>query len=329
MTAPTSRRYITTLVVLAMLNIAVGGGLSWSITSREGVRIIPPTATEYAADALTHMDHGLGARGPAWTATRAQALRTTSGKNNYEQTWSALEDATRTAGRGKGTFTPATTITPRTDPTGPMPTVNSEKGITTLTLPRVPSNAPPHNQKYADQLASNIDVTRPRTTCGWIVDLRELNNSDAHPVLAGLTPLFPNGPLMTLTDNQGTTTTAAIEGGTLTMNGSWRFGTYRAYPKTHAPVAVLLSPRTSGPGEIATVALTGRPNTRTFGAPTSGNATMDKTWQLYDGSRLTLPTHQATSIHGAPAIGSITPDSPTPTDQTEERARTWLTHQCR
>lgn len=56
----------------------------------------------------------------------------------------------------------------------------------------------------------------------------------------------------------------------------------------HAPVAVLVGPRTGSAGEAITLALRGRPATRSFGQPTAGYATANMSPTLVDGSRLLL-----------------------------------------
>jgi C-terminal processing protease CtpA/Prc len=77
-----------------------------------------------------------------------------------------------------------------------------------------------------------------------------------------------------------------------------------------SPLAVLLGPGTASSAEVLATALVGRPNTRSFGAPTSGLSAGNRTFELEDGAALVLTVAATADRAGRVAVGPIVPDDP-------------------
>lgn len=151
--------------------------------------------------------------------------------------------------------------------------------------------------------------------CGWIVDLRGNSGGNMWPMLLGIGPLLGDAGAARNVGRflDGTTqkTWAYREGGV--WNGDAHVlgsrHTRYALRDPHAPVAVLVGPRTGSAGEAITLALRGRPATRSFGQPTAGYATANMSPTLVDGSRLVLTMALMQDRTGQGDGGPITPDA--------------------
>jgi C-terminal processing protease CtpA/Prc len=137
---------------------------------------------------------------------------------------------------------------------------------------------------YATRVHQGIATTMAAAACGWVVDLRANGGGNMWPMLAGLKPLLGNEPLGTFDGPKG-------------KGAPWRAGAgVEAKPPAtlaaleSAWVAVLTGPRTASSGEAVVIAFRGRPHTRSFGLPTAGLSTANRTFGLPDGSMILLTT---------------------------------------
>lgn len=326
-----------------------------------GVRGTAPSPQKYVEEALGHLDRGYHASGPEWAAARDRARAATSRATTYEETWPALRAAITVAGGAPSRLetptnhpgavaAPNPDDRPARDPVGghtqsptnpgdtaqavaqaPMPTARTENGITVHTLPPVPADAPPYNQKYADQLASNINVTRAQTTCGTVIDLRGTRSTvsdDLYPLLSGLAPLLPDATLAGYVDREGHLTWLGVDGGAVARDGAHTFATYVTHEKMPGPVAVLQGPDTSGAAELAAQTLISARGARSFGEPTAGRREILTPHRLHDGTNLRLVTHLITDAAGTPQTGPLAPQAPATADAAVAHARAWLQTQC-
>jgi carboxyl-terminal processing protease len=94
-----------------------------------------------------------------------------------------------------------------------------------------------------------------------------------------------------------------------------------------APVAVLLGKETASSGEIIALALTGRPNTRSFGSPTRGLTTANMSLPMSDGALIFLTIAVVADRSGKAYGGEITPDVETSGDGFPKEALQWLDDQ--
>ena len=109
---------------------------------------------------------------------------------------------------------------------------------------------------------------------------------------------------------------------------------FRRVPKpVNRPVAVLTGGSTASSGEAVLVSFLGAENARTFGAPTAGYATANRTFLLPDGARLAITmAHMADRtgrVHGNTPIAPDTPVSSSGDtgDRVLDTAIAWLTEQ--
>jgi carboxyl-terminal processing protease len=136
---------------------------------------------------------------------------------------------------------------------------------------------------YATRAHEAIGAAAALVACGWIVDLRTNTGGNMWPMLAGLQPLLGDGDLGAFETPAG-------------LSRPWLAGQNVEVepPATldleSASVAVLTGPRTASSGEVVTIAFRGRPHTRSFGEPTAGLSTSNRTVILPDGAAIFLTT---------------------------------------
>ena len=180
-----------------------------------------------------------------------------------------------------------------------------------------------------------IDDQDNGSRCGWIVDLRGNTGGNMWPMLLGAAPLLRATP----SADEDVGSFAAADGPTrwqLTPS-SVRLGERvrvdlggPGYLLKHpgAPVAVLTGPRTASSGEATVLAFRGRPQTRSFGQPTSGLSTANVMRPLVDGSALLLTTSVMQDRNGQGNGLKIEPDQRTDSDAaTLAAAQQWLLQQ--
>ena len=117
------------------------------------------------------------------------------------------------------------------------------------------------------------------------------------PMIAGLSPLLPDGVVATFTIGDRRTPVALSDG---RVSGGGTPTSVGQRAKLAVPVAVLTSERTASSGEQALLAFRGMANVRTFGQPTAGYASVNTAIPLYTG-RTIKAALDALSRIGRPA----------------------------
>lgn len=188
---------------------------------------------------------------------------------------------------------------------------------------RVPTFAPVNGgspsqiMAFADTLQGLVRAVDAKAPCGWIVDLRHNGGGNMWPMLVGIGPILGEG------DNLG----AFVDANAFVTHWFYRNGfagtvssdntkfvsasTSKApyvVRVANAPVAVLTDRFTASSGEAITVAFRGRPNTRSFGAPTYGVPTANAGHPLVDGAYLWLMSALDADRAGTQYIDPLPPD---------------------
>ncbi len=168
--------------------------------------------------------------------------------------------------------------------------------------------------------------------CGWIVDLRGNTGGNMWPMLLGAAPLLRATPgaeedvgSFATVDGPSRwqlTTTSVRLGGRVRIDLG---GPGYLLKHPGAPAAVLIGPRTASSGEATVLAFRGRPQTRSFGQPTSGLSTANVMRPLVDGSALLLTTSVMQDRNGQGDGLKIEPDQRVEGDAaTVAAAQAWL-----
>lgn len=215
-----------------------------------------------------------------------------------------------------------------------------EDGVAYLVVPGCTAPDVDGLRAYAKAAAlelARLGLQKPR---GWLVDLRLNGGGNLWPMLLGLRPLLPDGPLMSMVkDGQVQSRFGLGAGGAWIDWGSgaemqldWGAdGAPVAMEPLAGRIALLTGPWTMSSGEALAICLLNRASSRSFGEPTAGLTTVTNQYRLSDGSTLTLPVARMGDRDGHAVAGAIEPmqveplgDWPAPDDVAAGAARAWL-----
>lgn len=185
--------------------------------------------------------------------------------------------------------------------------------IAVFNVPPMLGGGDPANT-YAQGLY-DIQAAAAPWACGFVVDLRGNGGGNVWPMLAGLEPLLGEGRSGGGRDRLG------FYWGEL-HNGQAQIVDHGKAPRTiahtltwaalprlaKAPVAVLLDDGVASSGEGLALSLSGRPNTRSFGAPTFGISTSNEGFDLSDGATLVITTGVMVDRGGKDHPSGVAPD---------------------
>ncbi|MBO9557561.1 MAG: hypothetical protein J7515_03115 [Caulobacter sp.] len=278
-----------------------------------------PAATNYLEHAMDLLQqHFYRSPSISWPDLRGQAEARTIGAQTTSDVYPALKMLVAALGEPHTRFIPPST----SDTSAPM-------GSDLVALPRgervgrvgkltLPGTVEGREAAYRAALDRAFAEASSGGTCGWIIDLRSNLGGNMWPMVAGLRPLVLPAPFGWFVAGDGARTPWTFDRPNSTMGGK-----PPAPGKARGePVAVLLGPQTASSGEMVAVALSGRPETRSFGAATAGLTTANSPFLLSDDSRLLITTARVEDRAKTPVNGPISPDEPAA--DPEASARRWL-----
>lgn len=296
--------FLSLIVLLLFASLYVFGPYLGAMLGQP-IYLIPPSPERYGRVALDFMETmGLYAGDDAWQQARQEAEAAIERVDSREDVDPILEKAAKVAG-GKHSFimTPEENQEKDAGTHATLPQVDRQGEILLLTLPGFMGNRD-QAQAYADALAQAIDANRD--VQGVIVDLRENTGGDMGPMVAGLSPLLPDGDLLYFESRQGQMP-VTTEGG-VTQGGGTPLSV-TVTDKLNVPVAILQGPKTASSGEATLLAFKGLDQVRFFGQPTAGYASANIIIPLYGGSSLVLTMSKDIDRTGAAyAEDPIPPD---------------------
>ncbi|WP_229118404.1 S41 family peptidase [Actinomyces israelii] len=320
---PGQRRHRTLTIVAAVVSALVvvgaagGAWLIHSIGPAFGIWWPAPSPQSYGSAVLGLMDSGLHATGQEWETARADAAGRIKEAATHDEVDDILADAIKVAGGRHSFIMDAADLQSSID-SYTAPTSSMDGCVLTVTVPAFMGTAE-QGKEYATTLA---DALGAEGVCGVVVDLRDNDGGDMGPMLAGLSPLLPDGVITSFV-SQGRTSDVTLKDGAIKGGGSPTSVGQR--DKLDVPVAVLTSQTTASSGEQALLAFRGLDNTRVFGQATAGYASVNQTFPLYTGRTmvLTIGTSQARTGEGF-GEEPIAPDVETPRQGAPEAATAWI-----
>jgi len=279
------------------------------------------TPKRYASTVLDLASQGIYADSAEFAEASAAAQEEAKHAETLEDIRPALDKAVQAAG-GKHSkmLAPATGDDDEVAETKAA-SVAVRGGVAVATVPGVDRHA--DIQAYADTLTSGLIQARDDGACGAIVDLRGNYGGDMGPMLAGLSPLLPDGEVLDFVAAGGSMP-VSVSGNAVNGGGS---ALETAGGKWDAPVAVLVDGDTASSAEATMLAFRGLDNSRSFGVPTAGYASANMVYDFPDGSALML-----TIAKDKARTGEIFSEDPVQPDELgdEDAALAWLAeeHGC-
>lgn len=182
-------------------------------------------------------------------------------------------------------------------------------------LPGFAGGSPAKQVEFGAEVQSIIRRLDAPGTCGWIVDLRDNTGGNVWPMLVGIGPLIGDGEAAAAEYPDGRRVPLWYRGGRAGLGDyvQLRVPAGDAYA-LRAPtpyVAVLLGRRTASSGEVIAAAFRGLPRQRSFGEPTRGLGSGNRTYDLSDGAALVLTVAATSDRTGRTYYGPLEPDERT------------------
>lgn len=191
----------------------------------------------------------------------------------------------------------------------------------------------------ADSLHAAVRTLKDVGVCGWIVDLRGNGGGNMWPMLAGIGPLLGDSVVGYFGASPEAEAWYYRRGtsGVLRRGGAIETASQVTVEPVELsapapPVAVLTDGTTGSSGEALAVSFRARPNTRSFGSPTAGFATVNRGSGLPDHANMVVTTGFYADRQRTPVPERLEPDElvpggvqgwPFPTDRVAEAAMRW------
>jgi C-terminal processing protease CtpA/Prc len=281
--------------------------LTWGVATT-APDALSASADKYLNDAITAIrQHALNGAKVDWPAATAQARALASGAITTADTYPAIRHVLRLLGDGHSILR-----TPRDNAAAARSANQSltDTHVSVIAGRRMDRDAA---QQFASKLQQSL-ASMDKPECGLLLDLRGNTGGNMFPMLAGLAPLFADGDVGGLaTANDGSVTWRFRDGAFVASSKEHDNVTRAAQPAMrigngNTPVAVLLGQRTGSSGEAVAIAFVGRPNTRSFGAPTAGLTTGNRPVKLADGATLAITGSVMLDRTGKRYGGKLAPD---------------------
>ena len=262
---------------------------------------ITEEARRYLTDALDLIEeHALNSAQVSWESWRQIALRRAEHAQTPEDTYPLIQETLAKLRDNHSSFVPAASETASGSPTSwqvPFVAPTGVMATEDIAILAIPACCGAYDSdsidRYAATLHELIRSLSGSSAAGWIVDLRSNSGGNMWPMVNGLGPILGEGvcgyfvfPSDAREEAWGYRGGASFlgEDEVVKVTPPVLCPTIEPLP----PVAVLIGPRTASSGEAVAVAFIGRPNTRSFGRPSSGLTTGNRGFELSDGARIVL-----------------------------------------
>lgn len=302
-----------------------GEGSAWfddfrvSVVDAAGEPPATAGARRYLDDALDTLEqHSIRRAAVDWDALRAATLRHARGAKDPAGTHLALRYAIYELGdrhsylqapRAAAMLARAPVSNARTGRAVVPPTARSIDGrFGYLAVPGFAGGTQEAQMAFAAELQNHIKELDATSTCGWILDLRLNSGGNLWPMLAGVGPLLGDGEVGASVYPDGSRVALWYRNGQAGFGDYVQLRVFGPHPAVERPVAVLIGRGTASSGEVVAAAFRGRPGARSFGAPTSGVSSGNRTFPLADGAALVLTVAATSDRLGHVHLGPLVPE---------------------
>lgn len=236
------------------------------------------TPQRYVHKAVAIMDkNALFANGQLWESAKKQALSSTP--ETMDEAYKIVREALKTAGGKHSFLMERSTVQYNDTLQWRMPMIDmTEDGILVITIPDFSGNEIQARQ-YAQTLLDGISPDVQRV----ILDLRGNTGGNMYPMIAGVNALLPDGIVLKFRRQNGRESNLTAEY-IANVQGVERKATISP------DIAILTDGDTASSGEALLICFRGLSNVRTFGSPTAGYASANRSFDMRDGSILVITT---------------------------------------
>lgn len=300
---------------LIAIVLVLGIGATWLLGPSAGIALraqpfflIPPSPQRYASVVVDYAEKlGIHGDSPEFAKAKEEALAHIKDAQTLADTHEPLNQLLKAAGGKHSRLIPPKEAS---QPTGDvLPEVTQEGRVVVLKVPEYigGSRGEISGEDYANTLAKGIANA---DACGAVVDLRGNGGGDMGPMVAGLSPLLPDGDVLWFA-GRGITSAVTIEGNS--VQGGGTATSAAEVGKVDWPVAILIDSGTASSAEATLLSFRGLPHSQSFGEATAGYASSNTSFTMSDGAIVLLTVAKDKDRTGAEYLDDpIEPDNPTP-----------------
>ena len=223
----------------------------------------------------------LYANTPEWRETKKEILTEAKTLATMDEAHAVVAKAANVAGGKHSNLVAPVEDTTSYDEVAPAVKM-LEGGIAYIALP-AHSGVKVLDSLYVHTVLDFLQVNQGAN--GVVLDLRDNTGGNMYPMIASVSPLLPNGTVISFKSRKRTTPIPLD----YVMREARLQGDISKFPST-TPVAILTNEWTGSSGEATLLCFKGLDNVRTFGVPTAGYASSNMTHRLADGYMLLITT---------------------------------------
>jgi carboxyl-terminal processing protease len=293
---------------------------------------LSPVSKNYIDEVITLLqNNSINKNKIDWEAFRNDVYRHAKGSKTIENTYPSITYAIARLEDNHSYFA-ANIVSQDTSDLAPLPILPDEIVPENIGYIRIGFCMGDEHQKN-DYINSVIDKMAKQDRMnlkGWIVDLRGNFGGDMVPMLVAVSPILGEGVLGYFFYPDSSFYTWNNKNGYLyDENGMWwEHSTNTYHLKSPNPyVAILTDNITASSGEAVAIAFKGRNKTKSFGLPTFGVSTSNRSHTLSDGSRINLTECVFADRNKQRYGSSVYPDVVCDEIKTLEEAINWISSQ--
>ena len=287
-----------------------------------------PTPAQIVERAIALLrEHHINSASADWNRITSETYRRIAGEADRRTVYEAIQYVIDTLGERHTALRAPPSWSQSGGAPRPLDLPRGELIQGRFAMVQLPGLMAPQEQEaqYESVLKEALLTLSGRSVCGWIIDLRQNSGGSMWPMMRGLDPLLGSAPFGSFRSRANELAYwARTYNGIRPARAAEDRAPFFSLANANAPVALLLGPRTASSGEMVAIALAGRSGVRTFGRPTAGLSTANRTFPLPDGSRLSITTARVRDRTGHEYAGPIIPDEEATDDEVLERAIRWL-----
>jgi carboxyl-terminal processing protease len=292
-------------------------------------RHISPVAKNYIDEVITLLqNNSINKNKINWEDFRNDVYRHAKGSRTIDQTYTSITYAIDKLEDHHSYFA-ANIVSQDTSDLKPLPILQDENVPENIGYIRIGFCMGDEQQKnnYINSIVDKIAKQDKIRLKGWIVDLRGNFGGDMVPMLVAIGPILGEGILGYFFYPDSSFYTWNYKNGYLyDENGIWWEQSTNSYHlKSPNPyVAILTDNVTASSGEAVAIAFKGRNKTKSFGIPTFGVSTSNRSYTLSDGSRINLTVSVFADRNKIRYGSSVYPDVVCEEKETLVKAINWI-----
>jgi C-terminal processing protease CtpA/Prc len=293
---------------------------------------LSPVSKSYIDEVITLLqNNSINKNKINWEDFRNDVYLHAKGSKTIENTYPSITYAISKLGDNHSYFA-ANIVSNDTNDMAPLPILTDEIVPENIGYIRIGFCMGDEQQKknYIYSVINKIAQQDKINLKGWIVDLRGNFGGDMVPMLLAVSPILGEGVLGYFFYPDSSFLTWYHKNGYLyDENGIWWEQSNNTYHlKSPNPyVAILTDNKTASSGEAVTIAFKGRNKTKSFGIPTFGVSTSNRSHTLSDGSRINLTECVFADRNKTKYGNSVYPDVKCDENKTLEEAINWISSQ--